>query len=188
MKSFLRFIRTTIAGGILFLIPVVIILSVARKALTILHPITEPWNKRLNNDILWGLDGHNLVGIGILVVICFVAGLIFKLSIVRSSVSKMEKNLLYYIPGYALIKSLATETFSDSKEEILVPIMLKDENSLRPGFLVEQQGDLCTVFLPEPPQANSGELQIVPSASVIRLSISGKRILITVVMNRTLHP
>jgi uncharacterized membrane protein len=164
--------RTTIAGGILFLIPVVIILSVARKALVILQPITEPWDKRLNNNIIWGLDGHNLVGIGLLLVICFVAGLVFKVSIVRSSMSKIEKNLLTYIPGYALIKSLATEAFSDSKEDVLTPVLIKDENCYRPGFLVEQHGDFCTVFLPEPPQANAGELQIVPSASVIRLSVS----------------
>ena len=112
MKSFTKFLRTTITGGILFLIPVVIILSVAKKALVILHPITEPWDKMLTSDIIWGLDGHNLVGFSILLIICFLAGLIFRLSVVQSSVSKIERNFLLYIPGYSYLKShLRATTF-----------------------------------------------------------------------------
>jgi uncharacterized membrane protein len=172
MKSFTRFLRTTIAGGILFLIPLVILASVAKKGLKFLEPITAPWDRTLPDNFLWGLDGSNLIGIGILLLISFVAGLIFKVSVVKSSISKIEENFLSYIPGYAFLKSMATEALGRSDETSLRPVLVKDEDKYLLGFLVEQRGTLCTVFIPEAPQANSGDVQIVLEECVIKLSIT----------------
>jgi len=174
MKSVYKFIRTTLAGGILFLLPVVILISVFRKALEIVDQFTHKWDERLQGEIIWGLDGHNLVGIGLLVLVCFLAGLLFRLSSVRTSVSKLEANLLSYIPGYLLIKSLAVETFSDSQEETLPPVLIKSDDTYRLGFMTDQGSGYCTVFVPDAPQGNAGELHVVPEASVIKLPIKTK--------------
>lgn len=172
IKTFGKFIRTTIAGGILFMIPLIIVISVVKKALHILKPLTDPWDARLKDDIFWGLDGHNLIGILMLIVFCFLGGLVFQLTPVRRYVNMIEVKLLSYFPGYLLIKSLVSEALGDSAERMLVPVLVKEGDSYRPGFLTDQQGDLCTVFLPEVPHVNNGELQIIPVISVTRLPIT----------------
>src|SRR5688572_22591449 len=116
MKTIGRFIKTTISGGILFMIPVIIIVIIGKKALDILKPITEPWDERLKGEIIWGLDGHNLVGVSMLVIVCFLAGLVFQLTPMRRYISILEIKLLSYFPGYLLIKSLASEALGDSDE------------------------------------------------------------------------
>jgi uncharacterized membrane protein len=172
VKTFGKFVRTTIAGGILFMIPVVIVISVAKKALGILRQLTALWDERLKAEIIWGLDGHNLVGILMLFILCFFAGLIFQVASVKRYITMVEVKLLSYFPGYLLIKSLASEALGDSNVHILIPVLVKEGNGYRPGFLTEQCGDLCTVFLPEAPQVNAGELQIISASLVIRLSIT----------------
>lgn len=175
MKSFITFLRTTIAGGILFLIPIIVIITVVKKAFDILETVTAPLADRLEDDMIFGLDGHNLIAIGSLLVICFLAGLILKLNAVQNSVSNIEKKILIYIPGYMLIKSLAAEYLRQQNEDTFIPVLVRSEGTFKPGFLVEQQGDLCTVFIPEPPSISSGDVSIIPASAIIRLSISGNK-------------
>jgi uncharacterized membrane protein len=172
MKAFGKFIRTTIAGGILFMIPVIVVISFAKKALNILKRLTEPWDARMKSEIMWGLDGHNLVGGLMLIVLCFLAGLVFQVATIKRYVTMVEVKLLSRFPGYRLIKALASEAVGDSNGQGQAPVLVKEGDRYRPGFLTEQHGDLCTVFLPEAPQVNTGELQILPATSVVHLPIT----------------
>lgn len=172
MKSINRFIRTTLAGGILFMIPLVIVVAVVRKALDILQVITVPLDEALDGEIIWGLDGRNLVGIGLLVLFCFLGGLLFRLAKVQASIDRLEENFLSYIPGYMLLKSLADDALTETKVHAMVPVLVKDDEAYNPGFLIEEKNGMGMVFLPEAPQANTGEIKIVPIDIVIRISIS----------------
>ena len=171
MNSLYRFIRTAMAGGILFLLPIVILFTVVSKGLEILDTLTQGLDERLDGTIIWGLDGHNLLGIGLLLLICFVVGLLFRINRVKTSVNKFENNVLTYIPGYLLIKSLATEALSDSQEELMQPVLVDSDGTYRLGFMTEQNNGYCTVFVPDAPQGNQGELHVVPEATVIKLAI-----------------
>lgn len=82
MKSFLSFIRTTITGGILFLLPVVLLIMIFAKALEILHKISAPLSEKLP-VIIFGLDGSNLVAIALLILICFLSDLLFRSNLVK---------------------------------------------------------------------------------------------------------
>lgn len=160
------------AKGVLFLLPVVVIVVVLKKALDILRRVTASWDERLKGEIIWGLDGHNIAGILTMIILCIITGLAFQTAIVKRCIDKAEAKVLSYFPGYLLLKSLASEVLDASNERVLVPVLVKDGDSYRPGFLTEQHGGLCTVFIPEVPQVNAGELQIVLVSSVIRLPIS----------------
>lgn len=172
MKAMTKFIRTTLAGGILFMIPLVIILSVVKRSLGFVSKVTAPLTKHMDEEIIWGMNGDNLVGIAVLLTLCFLCGLLFRFAPVQSSINKLEEKFLSYIPGYTLLKSLANDALRETRGESMVPIFVKEGKGYRPGFLIEQKGKLCTVFLPEAPQANTGELQVVSNDVVIKVSIS----------------
>ena len=102
MKSFLKFLRITLSGGILFLLPVVLIIILLNKARIILLKISEPLHKSMP-DLIFGLSGANLLAIVLIIVTCFISGLIFRSSRIRKGISRLEENVLSYLPGYAML-------------------------------------------------------------------------------------
>jgi uncharacterized membrane protein len=146
MTSIKNLIRTTLAGGMLFLIPFIVLFVVLRKGLEIVRKFTAPWDKYLNGEILWGFDGHNLVGIAFLLLFCFVSGLLFRLAVVKSSITWLESGLLSYIPGYLMIKSSILDAMDESNTNPVVPVSISEDDSRRLGFLIEEKDDYCTVF------------------------------------------
>lgn len=171
MKSILQFFRTTLTGGILFLLPVVLVLILLNKARLILLKFSAPLTERMP-DLIFGLDGSNLVVIVLLVLLCFISGLIFRSPLSRKGIDALEENVLSYLPGYAMLKSITADTLSDTREHNLTTVLLRDSDSWKIGFLVEENTDYCTVFLPDAPRHDAGEVKIVPSVWVKKVNVT----------------
>lgn len=177
MKSFLQFLRATITGGILFLIPVILVIIILDKATDILSVLAAPLSKRLPDNLVFGLDGSNLVAILLLIVICFIAGLFFRWKRAQKGIHALEERLLKFLPGYSLIKSLTADILHADAEVFLKPVMFKDEDSYSLGFLVEETKEgLCTVFIPEAPRCDSGEVKIVKAEQIQKLNVTNNQV------------
>ncbi len=170
MKSFLSFVRTTLTGGILFLLPVAILFILFEKVFSILLKISTPISKILPKGDFW-LDGSLTIAILLLVILCFASGLLFRSQKVKKLVSKLENDLLIYIPGYSLIKSVTADTIGEKIEDTLSPILIKDDKSWNFAFLVEERGEFSTIFIPDAPRYDAGEIKIVPSELVKKLNV-----------------
>lgn len=174
MKSFLSFIRTTITGGVLFLLPLVLLIIIFGKALNILHKLSAPISEKLPT-IIFGLDGSNLVAIVLLFLICFVSGLLFRSALVKSLIKKLEDDLLIHIPGYLLIKSITAGTIGEESEDDMVPILIHEDESWNLAFLVEKGEKFSTVFIPDAPRHDAGEVKIIPTDRIKKLDISAHK-------------
>lgn len=168
MKSVLSFIRTTLTGGVLFLLPVILIVFLLKKAFEFIAPIAAPFSRFLP-DMFLGFDGSRLAAILLLVLLCFLGGLLFRSRRVQKWVQSLENNVLSYIPGYFLIKNVAADIVGSRDEHNMKPILVKEEDSYSIGFLVEEVDGWSTVWLPETPKQDSGNAIIIPSDKVIRL-------------------
>lgn len=173
MKSILQFVRATLTGGILFLLPLVLLMGILNKAHEIFLKISKPLAERLPN-IIGGFDLHNLIAILILVTVCFICGLLFRHKLTKRWIGNLEENLLSYLPGYTLLKSIVAGAVGEEIEHGLSTVMLynQDEEAWVIGFLVEEGDGLCTVFIPEAPRHDSGEVKIVPAANVKKVKVS----------------
>jgi len=165
MKSALTFIRTTLTGGILFLIPVVISIVILNKARLIMLKLSRPLTEKLP-DIVLGLDGSNLLAILLLILVCFFAGLIFHSKSIRKHIDWLEENVLAYLPGYTMMKSIAADVVGHGEASNMKTVIVKAEEGWNLGFLVEQDERNSVVFIPEAPRHDSGELKIVPNGDV----------------------
>ncbi|MEJ1239737.1 DUF502 domain-containing protein [Chryseolinea sp. T2] len=165
MKPVLHFLRTTITGGILFLIPVVISIIILNRAKLIMLRLSKPLTDRLP-DIILGLDGSNILAIVLLILVCFVAGLIFHSKSIRRHIDWLEENVLAYLPGYTMIKSIAADVVGHGDAANLKTVLVKGEDGWSVGFLSEQDDKNSVVFIPEAPRHDSGELKIVPNEAV----------------------
>ena len=171
MTSLFHFLRTTITGGILFMLPTVLVIIIVNKARLILMTISAPLAKRMP-ELIMGLDGSNLLAIGLLIVICFVSGLFFRSLRVRKAVRGLEDGVLSYLPGYQLLKSIAADAIGYTTENIMATVLVSDGETWNVGFLVEENKEFCTVFLPEAPRHDSGEVKIVPAAWVRKTGVT----------------
>lgn len=171
MKSFLSFIRATLTGGILFLLPVVLLVMLFAKAHNLLLKISAPIAEQLP-EIIFGFDGSNLLAVLLLIFICFISGLFFRSKLVRSWVRKIEDTILINLPGYALIKSITAGAIGEQSETDMSPVFIHEDDSWSPAFLVEKDEKYSTVFIPEAPKHDSGKIKIIPSARVEKLDIN----------------
>ena len=175
MKSLLSFLRATFAGGILFLLPLGLLLMAFSKVFIVLHQIAAPVARKLP-DIFLGMDGSMVIVLLLIIGICFGAGLMFRSARMKKIISRVEDNLLSFIPGYSLMKSIASDTVGSNDQNAITPILLKEGNTIIIGFLVEEKGGLCTVFIPEAPRYDAGDVKIVPSSFVTKLDVPANKV------------
>jgi uncharacterized membrane protein len=178
MKSLAQFVRSTLTGGVMFLLPVVLVIVIIKKATEVLSKVVSPFSKWLpDNDIFLGMDGHNLIAIALLIIVCFFGGLLFRSRHTQKSINKLEEHVLTYIPGYTLIKSVTSDALHADTEVFLKPVIVKGEDSMNLGFLVEEtEAGLCTVFIPEAPRFDSGEVKIVNVSQIQKLNVPNNHV------------
>lgn len=170
MKSILVFVRTTLTGGILFLLPVILLGMIFSKVNGILIKLSAPIADKLP-EIIFGFNGSKLIAIVLLLLLCFLGGVLFRLKFVKRWVGLLEENILVYLPGYSLIKSITAGAIGEEADINMLPILVKDEEKWNFGFLVEEGKSNSTVFLPEAPKHDSGDIMIVPNTSIKKLDI-----------------
>jgi uncharacterized membrane protein len=136
------FFRTTLIGGALFLVPVVAIIAIVGKALSLLAKVTVPLARFLRVDDVAGIPAPRLVAIVILVLICFLAGLVARTKLARSGVSWLETNLLSNIPGYTFLKNMS-ESFAGVEDQSGFQVVLVsiEEDAWQIAFLMEHLED-----------------------------------------------
>jgi len=86
-------------------------------------------------------------------------------------------NLFVYIQGYVLLKSIAADTVGATEASALKPVIIKDGDAWKIGFLVEEKAGLCTVFVADAPRHDAGEVLIFPSELVKRINVPNNKVI-----------
>jgi uncharacterized membrane protein len=157
------FVRTTLVGGIVFLIPAVIAVTVLGKALRLIGKISAPIAKRLGVERVAGMAVADLIAIAVLLLICFLAGLLARADFARRGMRILEEKLLWKVPGYAFVKSLASGITESEEDDRLLPVVLcRFDDVSQIGFEMERLPDgRAVVFLPDAPVPWSGSVVVM---------------------------
>lgn len=165
----MNFLKTTIIGGLLFLVPVVVLVVVIGEAASIMSVIAEPMADLLPIDSIGGVALANIVALVILVVVCFLAGLVARTKRAQKLANTAESMILQRIPGYTMIKGI-TSAFGPEQTAGLKPVLVSLERAQRVGVEIERVGsDRIAVYFPGSPNAFSGIVQIVGADQVTPL-------------------
>lgn len=173
-----QFIKTTVLGGIIFLLPVIIFIVVIRKALELTNRLATPLAKLLPVDSVPGIAITHLLAILILVVICFIGGLAAKTIYARRLVKSLETNILEKIPAYAAVKTIAETMLSrEDTVEGMKPVMVQFDDSWQIAFEIERVEDgKAVIFLPGSPDPWSGAVSMVEIERITPLNINSKTV------------
>lgn len=167
-----NFFKTTILGGIIFLVPIVAFIAIIGKALQVTVKIATPLGKLFGISSIGGIAATELLAILILLLFCFLAGLAARTKRARKFVEYLEVNILEKVPAYALLKAKSQNILSSKEAQDLVPIMARFDDSWQLAFEVERlQPDKVVIFLPGSPDPWSGSVAIVESERVTELKL-----------------
>lgn len=177
MKTLMHFIKTTITGGLLFLIPLVLIVIVVTKAFNLLRPLLERGVARLQIETIMGVAVLTMLTTLLLVLICFAAGLLIHFDKMRSIKKMMEDLILKFVPGFKYVKAIAGDQPAAAADAFLA-ILLQDGDAWVIAFIVEQNPNgYTTVFIPESPMGNSGNSKMLRTSSLCYYDLSVKEAL-----------
>ena len=172
MQSLFRFLKTTLIGGLVVLVPVAIctyIMAAVVKAVlgglasvAAILPAQGPG----------GIGLMSLIAIALVVAVCFLFGLLVRTAGGRALGGWVEDRLFNLLPGYELIKRV-TQQFAGSGEETLgTPVAVRLGDSQQIGFLVEElTPGQVTVFIPAAPALTFGSVHIVTVDRVQKLNV-----------------
>lgn len=165
-------LKTTIAGGILFLLPLVLILFLLGKALKVAERLSQPVVRATGVQTVGGVALGTLIAIAALVLLCFLAGLLARTRLGRATYLTLENSILGILPQWrmarGLVQSFAGENASDV-EVVLVPT----DAGWCLGFVLEKPpGEWWTVFIPGAPQWTSGSISYARSEQVHHTGLS----------------
>jgi uncharacterized membrane protein len=162
----MNFLNKTIKGGIFFLVPLVLIIIIIQKIFDFLKPLANTISSKLFSGSLWGYQPVYLIAIIIIIILCFLAGLIGASFVGKLMVKWVEDNILFLMPGYKLMK--------DSSQSILgmetgktYPVVLAPIDGWMITFLIEKldNGEIV-VFVPGSPNPWSGNIMLFKETEV----------------------
>jgi uncharacterized membrane protein len=158
----MKFLKTTVIGGLFFLVPLVVLGLIIFKAIGFMLVVAEPMARFLPIDSFAGIAVVNIVALLVVVLICFLAGLVARSERAQKLVNAAEDKFLQRIPGYTMIKGVKSALKPDDDTDPK-PVLVSFGSSARLGLEIERVGeDRCVVYFPESPNAWSGIVKIVP--------------------------
>jgi len=171
-KNPVSFVTTTVIGGLVFLVPVVVITMILAQALEFMMMVAQPLAAWFPVDTIGGVALANILAAVALVLVCFIGGLIARSGVVRNVVDTLETKILMKVPGYVLIKGMFSG-LSDTANQQLAPVLVAFGDASRVGLEIERTRDgHVVVSLPRSPNPWSGEVFILPAERVRRLDLS----------------
>ncbi len=162
--TFILFLRTTAIGGLLFLLPLIVLGALIGQVAPVVMAIAETLREILPFRTPGGIALLVLLAIGLLVLLCFVAGLIANWSLSRRISEAFEEKLLLLFPRYAILKDRMADTIGgDKTKPKMKPVVVRFDDHQRIGFEVERSevNRIVAVYLPGSPDAWSGRVVLV---------------------------
>jgi uncharacterized membrane protein len=173
VNSIKTFLKATLVGGLMFLVPVVLLLLVLGKGLQFAGQIAVPLARLLPVSQLGGVAVATLIAAAILLLVALLAGLAARTAAGRSITHWFEESLLGGLPQYRMVKSLAEGLAQVENGDGMHPVLLRGDEGWMLGYQVEMlPDDWRVVFLPASPTPMSGNVLYVEGARVQPLAIS----------------
>ncbi len=172
MNKVLGFIRATVVGGLLYLVPIIVLMFVISKALQIAHKIVPLFAGPIEALQLGNVLTPAVFATLLVVLFCFLAGLFSRTTLARRIAGFIDSKILINVPGYGLFRSMAggsagIEGFAE--QPVLVSI---EEDAWQVAFVVDRVGDSrVAIYVPGVPDARSGSLYFIASDRVKPLAI-----------------
>lgn len=170
MKQLVGFVKATVIGGVVVILPIALAILLVLQALKILHRVVDPVAGAL------GLRETMLATVATIVLLvgaCFLVGLAMRTGIGAAARDAVERTVLNRVPGYSELRAVA-RSFAGVEKNVY-PSALVDLNASgawQPALVVEEQAGMAAVYVPVAPAFTVGFVYVVPRDRV-RITAGG---------------
>ena len=159
MRIFSGFFKATIVGGLLFMVPLILMVVVLQKGLGLVRKIVVPLAKYFPERTFLGVGMTTILSIAVIVLLCFLFGLVARTAAGKKVRDWLEFTIMGKLPGYALVKGVIQGATGLENEEDVTIALVRIEDAWQIGFVVEVHSDgHRTVYLPGVPNPASGSI------------------------------
>ena len=163
MKTLAEFVKTTLIGGLLIILPIYVSIILIAKAVqgvvAALKPVTAV--------VPASFQFREIFAALVIIIICFIAGLIVRTGPGLRAKNAFEGAVLERLPGYTLLRGLAGRFTGRGDEPTFAPALVEIEEALVPALIIEKLDDgQFTVLVPSVPTPMAGALYILPPERV----------------------
>jgi uncharacterized membrane protein len=171
-----EFLKTTIIGGVVFLVPVALLLAALGHALRVAVKVVQPVSSGLHLDQIGKIAGIGIVtvlAVVLLILVSFIAGLVARTKIGSRVSAWFESSFFESFPQYQTFKSVAQGLEQiESAYSGLKPALISTEGGWQIGYLLEPlENDWVAVFIPQAPTPTTGNIRYFPTGRVRILDI-----------------
>ena len=162
MKGRFRFLKTTVIGGLVFLVPIIIIVAIIGKAVEIMKKVADPLSAWMPIDSVGDIAIVNLMAFALIVLVCFLAGLAARTVSADRLVHILESYILSHIPAYAFVKGMTASVAGAEDGKGMTAVLARLDDYSQIAFEIERlEGGNVTVYLPGAPNPWSGSVCIM---------------------------
>jgi uncharacterized membrane protein len=171
-SSVLMYLKATIVGGLLFLLPMVILAAVVGYAIKLAAKVSKPIIDLLPEAWL-GAGIVTIVAALLIIFVSLAAGLYARTRSGKGIVNWLENSILGGLPQYQLVKSMAEGLAQVEAAEGVTPALISIEEGWQIGYLLDTlDSGWVAVFLPQSPTPMSGNIMYLPAERIRPLGIS----------------
>ncbi len=182
MSGSRNYIRTTLIGGALVVLPLFVFANLLLWLATWIVGKTAPVAKyvALNLDLpIWVGQGLTIAAI---LVACFVLGAIVSTRFGNRAYTWLERNTVQRVPGYKPVKEIVGYLGKRDQNPFARPVIVDIGDGMRlTGFLADEGAEGSTIFMPTGPNPTTGLILHVLPSQVQRLALPGSEVLQTVI-------
>lgn len=158
--------------GMVFLLPMVLVLIVLGHAVKLVGALAKPVSHLVPVENYVGVSGESIIGLLLILLLAFGAGFAASTRHGRRVTRFWENSLLGGVPQYQLVKSMAEGLTQVESLAGVSPVLVSRDGGWQLGYRLEDIPEgWVAVFVPRAPTPMSGDLFYVPKDRVVPLNI-----------------
>lgn len=166
MPSF-KPLTTTVIGGVVFLLPLVVVLVVVGQGLALMTRAVQPVLALVPDHTVGGVTLATLAALVLLLLMCYGAGVLARAAVGRAFATRFEDKLQTLYPRYTVIKSMAQGLHGAIGRRVLEPVLASFGDHQQFAFEIERLDDgRVVLYVPGAPDAWSGNVLLVAPGQV----------------------
>ncbi|MDI6402251.1 DUF502 domain-containing protein [Balneolaceae bacterium ANBcel3] len=183
MTRFKNFIRTSVFGGVVVLLPAVVLFLVFRWLYRSLTNMFGPVSALIVEKTSLQPMLTDMLVLFMLLLVCFMIGMFVKTQMGNLIVRGFENATLRHAPGYTIIKETVMLFFGRNKTPFSSVALVKpfSSDTMMTAFITDEHPDgSFTVFIPTAPNPTSGNIYHMPTERVFIIDVPVEEALRTI--------
>ena len=172
MKKIALFVKDTLVGGVLFLLPGALLLWLADKVLPLARQLMKPVEGLFPGHVVAQFALGTLLAVLALLLVAFIAGMLARTTPGQRLIGWIEESIIGTLPQYRMAKSVLEGQGAGDGEPDVQPVLVPAGDGWRIGMKFDSiDGGWASVFLPNSPKARTGSIVLLPESSLRPLAL-----------------